>query len=296
MSHTFNMPFGVEEVGIWMKHSSGDVGFKGPLVRSAQQRFFGVLEEEYGFSKAICRSLVDLAWGFMEETYGDRLQEGQISFVAVAAEEPPGKAVKDLRTVQVNLTVHNQGDIEVLNREGIAALRQHKIIRMANEARGQSALLTQADLAVLTCCCIRTIRRDIKALQKRGIEVPTRGTVKDIGPGVSHKTRIVELWLTGYEYTDIERRTGHSGEAIQRYLEGFSRVVRLSNRYSVAEIRELTGISERVIKEYQTLHTKYRDRVECRDRLSQILNTKKGGIAPSKLESKRGSSGMEVRL
>jgi hypothetical protein len=39
---------------------------------------------------------------------------------------------------------------------------------------------------------------------KQGIVVPTRGEIQDIGPTVSHKSKIIELYLKGYEYTDIK--------------------------------------------------------------------------------------------
>ncbi|HJH30980.1 MAG TPA: hypothetical protein C5S50_02045 [Methanosarcinaceae archaeon] len=55
-----------------------DLVYKGPWVRSAQQRLFQTLEGDYGFPKATCRSLVNLMWDFLQETYGEKLHEGQI--------------------------------------------------------------------------------------------------------------------------------------------------------------------------------------------------------------------------
>lgn len=46
-------------------------------------------------------------------------------------------------------------------------------------------------------CDSRMVRRDIADLRKAGIVVPTRGTVRDIGPGVTHKAVAVRLWLEG---------------------------------------------------------------------------------------------------
>jgi hypothetical protein len=81
------------------------------------------------------------------------------------------------------------------------------------------------------------------------------------------------MWLDGYEYTDLERRTGHSGTSVQRYLSGFSKVVKFHHRnYSVQEIRELTEMSERLVKEYLNLYEEYKDRREIQTRLDQILS------------------------
>jgi uncharacterized protein YerC len=250
-----------------------DLVYKGPWVRSAEQRLFQTLEAEYAFPRATCRSLVNLIWDFANETFGEKIHEGQIVFHAASASEPPGKKISEIKTVPVHLTFHDRNDIEILSEEGTSALRKHKVIRMANEALDQGGLLTQEDLAVLLCSSRRTIRRDVKELKQQGIEVPTRGTLQDIGPGVTHKTKIVKMWLEGYEYTDIERKTGHSGVSVQRYLSGFSKAIRFYSRgYSLQEIRELADMSERLVQEYLDLYEDYKSCPESEIRLQQILS------------------------
>jgi hypothetical protein len=250
-----------------------DLVYKGPWVRSAQQRLFQTLEADYAFPRATCRSLVSLMLDFVNETFGEKLHEGQIVFHAASASEPPGKRISDIKSVPVHLTFHDRSDMEILSEEGTSGLRKHKIIRMSNEALDQDGLLTQEDLAVLLCSSRRTIRRDVKELKEQGIEVPTRGTLQDIGPGVTHKSKIVKMWLEGYEYTDIERKTGHSGFSVQRYLSGFSKTVRFYSRgYSLPEIRELTDMSERLTQDYLDLYEAFKDRPESEIRLQQILS------------------------
>ena len=250
-----------------------DLVYKGPWVRSAQHRLFQTLETDYAFPRATCRSLVNLIWDFVNETFGEKIHEGQIVFHAASATEPPGKRISEIKTVPIHLTFHDRTDIRVLSEEGTSALRRRKVIRMANEALDQGGLLTQEDLAVLLCSSRRTIRRDIKELKVQGIEVPTRGTLQDIGPGVTHKSKVVKMWLEGYEYTDIERKTGHSGFSVQRYLSGFSKVVRFYSRgYSLPEIRELADMSERLIQEYLDLYEIFKDRPESQIRFQQILS------------------------
>ena len=130
-----------------------------------------------------------------------------------------------------------------------------KIQRLTREAQEQGALLTQEDLARLLCTSRSTIKRDIAQLRAAGLAVPTRGQMKDIGKGVSHKTRIVGDWLAGYTFSQIEQRRRHSIHSIERYCSGFQRVVRLhAHGLSVAEMRISTGMSERLIQEYLTLY------------------------------------------
>jgi hypothetical protein len=68
-----------------------DLIYKGPWVRSAQQRLFQTLEADYAFLRATCRSPVKLMWDFLNETLGEKLHECQITFYAACASEPPGK-------------------------------------------------------------------------------------------------------------------------------------------------------------------------------------------------------------
>ncbi len=189
------------------QNEDSDLVYKGPWVRSAQQRLFQTLETEYAFPRATCRSLVNLMWDYLNETFGEKLHEGQITFHAASSSEPPGKKVSEIKTVPVHLTFHDRTDMEVLYKEGVACLRKHKILRMAHEALEQGGLLTQEDLAVLLCSSRRTIRRDTKELKDQGIDVPTRGTLQDIGPGVTHKSRVVKLWLEGYDLDSVAGAT-----------------------------------------------------------------------------------------
>jgi biotin operon repressor len=149
-----------------------DLVYKGPWVRSAQHRLFQTLETDYAFPRATCRSLVNLIWDFVNETFGEKIHEGQIVFHAASASEPPGKRISEIKTVPIHLTFHDRTDIRVLSEEGTSALRKHKVIRMANEALDQGGLLTQEDLAVLLCSSRRTIRRDIKELKGQGMKFP----------------------------------------------------------------------------------------------------------------------------
>lgn len=250
-----------------------DLDYRGPWIRSAQQRLFQTLESDYSFPRAICRSLVDLMWDFVNETAGEKLREGQITFYAASSSEPPGKKLSEIRSVPIHLTFHDRNDMMILSEKGTSGLRKHKILRMSREALDQGGLLTQEDLAVLLCSSRRTIRRDIKEFKQQGIDIPTRGTLQDIGPGVTHKSKVVKMWLEGYEYTDIERKTGHSGFSVQRYLSGFSKAIRFYSRgYSIIEIRELTDMSERLVKEYLDLYEAHKDLQESQIRLNQILS------------------------
>jgi hypothetical protein len=255
--------------------------------KTNEQELFNNLKTDYGFSQALARSLVQLMHDHIETNYSNLRGDSQVIYHAVSAQEPPGKSIDHLRLVPVALTISHPDDALILKEQGVPGLRKHKLLRFANEAYDQGGLLIQEDLALLLTTSVRTIQRDMREMRQQGIVVPTRGEIQDIGPTVSHKTKIVELYLKGYEYTEIEQRTRHTGESIKRYISGFSKVVLLSNQgYSVIQIRELTSSSEKVITEYLALYETYKEIGS--DRLSQIsslsvekLDLKKRGLEGS---------------
>ena len=189
-----------------------------------------------------------------EDYFGLERDVGQMTVLAVSAENPPGCPVTDCKRVPINLTVDSPDDLEAF-REGVAALRRSRIQRLTWEAQEQGALLTQEDLARLLCTSRSTVKRDIAELRAKGMNVPTRGQVKDIGKGISHKTQIVEDWLAGYTFSEIQQRRRHSISSIGRYCANFQRVLRLHVQgLSLADVRLGTGLSERLIGEYLGLY------------------------------------------
>ena len=107
------------------------------------------------------------------------------------------------------------------------------------------------------------------------------GQIRDIGPGVSHKARVVQLYLWGLQFTEIERRTRHSEDAIRRYLADFRQIAALYARgASIPEVRAATGRSASVIGEYIAIYERARREFPAAPRLRDLLaagRPKKGG-------------------
>ena len=205
---------------------------------------------------------------YFEQYLGLERDVGQMTFLAVSTDTPPGRPVAECKRLAITLTLDCVDDLEALGR-GVGALRRSKIQRLTREAQDQGALLTQEDLARLLCTSRSTIKRDIAQLRAEGIDVPTRGQIKDIGKGISHKACIVGDWLAGYTFSQIQRRRRHSISSIERYCSDFQRVVCLHTRdLNVTAIRISTGLSERLIQEYLSL---YQAVAVDNDRLRQLL-------------------------
>lgn len=253
--------------------------------KTPEEAIIDQISRDFNLAPFMARTHFKQMQQYFERYLGLEWDVGQMTFLAVSADNPPGQPVADCKRVAIHLTVDCDDDLEALRR-GVAALRRNKIQRLTRESQGQGALLTQEDLARLLCTSRSTIKRDIAQLRSQGVDVPTRGQVKDIGKGISHKTHIVSDWLAGYTFSQIKRRRWHSIRSIERYCSSFQRVARLHQHgLSVADIRIGTGLSERLIDEYLEL---YRAAGPHNERLQQLLaEPDKATEEPAKI--KRGA-------
>lgn len=238
--------------------------------KSVEEAIIDQIDRDFNLAPFMARTHFVRVRSYLEEYLDGELEVGQITFLAISADSPPGQPITACKRVPVSLSLDRPDDLGAL-REGIAVLRRVKIQRLTGETREQGGLLTQEDLARLLCCSRSSIKRDIAVLRATGVDIPTRGQVKDIGRGVSHKSQIVGDWLAGYTFSQIQKRRWHTIGSIERYCRDFGRVVRLHNHgLTVAEIRRGTGLSERLIKEYLALaETTATDN----ERLVQLLNS-----------------------
>src|SRR6266545_4418865 len=153
---------------------------------------------------------------------------------------------------------------------GVAELKFARLLRWATQARAQGALLTLPDLAVLSGISVDAVRRRLAAHPE--VVVPTRGRVKDIGRGLTHKTQIVELYLQLHTETEICERTGHSYASVEAYLREFARVVTLADQgLNQVMIRRVTGRSMALVGAYLELYRRY-DQPDYHFRLAQLRN------------------------
>ncbi len=222
--------------------------------KSDRQLFINELNFGFGLSVIEAEALYDRITLFNRDYYDGYRGPGQITKTVVALGEPAGKPLKYCRMVSVNLTIDHDEDIENRQKHGIAVERRNKELRLCDEAIEEGGVLTQEDLALLLGTSLSTIKRDDAYLRKQGVAMLTRGMVEEIGRGVSHKTKAVELYLKNYSLSEIARRMAHSPSSVKRYLESFSVVAFLHKEsYPLLTIREITKLSERLIEEYISL-------------------------------------------
>jgi hypothetical protein len=250
--------------------------------KDAESAIVARICEDFNLTPVLARAHYEQMARYFSEFGHMALQPGELCYLAVASDEPAGKPIVACRKVQVALELATREDQDVLRDLGLAAMRRQRLARLARQAQLQSGLLTVEDLAFLTCSSTATVKRDLAECRRREIAVPTRGQIRDIGPGVSHKAQVVQLYLWGLQFTEIERRTHHSEVAIKRYLADFRQIAALYARgASIPEIRAASGRSASVIGEYIAIYERARREFPAAPRLHDLLDparaTKKGG-------------------
>ena len=216
--------------------------------------FLYELQNSYELSPKVSEQILYSAKEYL--FHDGQLKEGQLEVTLIEWEERSGKPIESLKKRRVRLTLDaGLEDLETLKEHGRRVLRQNRIQRLCEEAIEQQGILSQEDLARHLGCSIRTIKRDIKEIKLREAQVITRGVLHNIGRGQTHKVQIVNLYLEGFSYSEIRRKTHHSTGAIKRYLESFVKVL-LAQRgkiYQGRAISQVTGLSEYVVGQYQQL-------------------------------------------
>ena len=229
------------------------------LEKTPEHLFINRLRKEYELSPAESSGILELAksclFGEVPETLGKQ------RYLCASRKAKHGRSLREQDKIEVELTIDGGiEDLDVLRQSGSKALRQLRIMRITEEAYYQGGLLTQEDIGRLLQVSSRTVREDIRELQKDGNYLRTRGNEHDIGRGISLKSRIIDLYLKGYTYDEIIRRSRHSAHSIKRYVNSFGRLLLIKSHgiENISEISRLLHQSERLTKEYISLYNKHK--------------------------------------
>lgn len=224
---------------------------------------------EYGYDHGpvIARAIVSDILTTVEACYAEHVPPRTITWLAVRRETVHGdrKGLSPSDLIPIHLTLVNQAELELLmdpalgrTRQARAAFNQARLVRWCFDAFKQGAVLTQLDLSVLSGLSTDAISRAMRRYEAESGEiVPTRGTVHDLGPSVTHKAEVVRRWLRHESPAQIARALNHSQEAVDRYLADFQKVRTLSQKFPPAEIPILAGLAPSVVRQYLELLRQY---------------------------------------
>jgi hypothetical protein len=241
-------------------------------------------------AEAVLEVVKEVYFPFIDE-HCAKAPPGKVTLVAISADEPAGKPVAECQKQSICLTVHRGSeDDRLVQEQGPAGFRQGRIPDLCQEALSQGALLTREDLAYrIFFVSPRTITRDLSLLRaaKSEVVIPLRSTVHDIGPVLTHRTRIVRLSLEGKTMTQICRIMRHSPQAVSNYLSTFVRCAQLAQKkMQVGQIAFLLRRGKRLVQQYLDLLTECQSDASMNYHLEELLRL---GTDP------RGKKGCERR-
>ena len=245
--------------------------------KQLDQQFLQAVQQGCNCSEFEASAILDTVRQVYEPFFDNSatLQPGQLQMSVISSSCAASQPLKEATLVSVKLTLcDDRTDLAVRQKHGVVGLRHHRLERVCREAFQQGGLLTTEDLANrLFNCGQRTLCRDIKALKDKGINLPLRSTIKDMGRSLSHRADIVRLWLLGKEYSQIARTTFHSIGSVRNYVSKFKRVISLTKEsYDEFTISFLVKISSPLVKEYQQL---YQDLEIVPHRQAELANMSK---------------------
>jgi hypothetical protein len=213
------------------------------------------LEADFALSPARLQAITDLVQEVTRSLGSDRAP-GEVIYWAVAVDEPAGKPLASCRLVPVRLLYWDPSDDpdRSSNRDAnrVQDLKLARIRRFSQAAREAGAYLNYADLSYLLGIHTAALSRMVR--EHSPGPVPLRGSERDIGRGVTHRARVIELYLEMHTETEIVARTGHCYESIESYLRDFATVLVLSERgLTPTMIRRVTGRSMALVMAYLRL-------------------------------------------
>lgn len=252
--------------------------------KTREQRFLNLMEQEFNYPPKIAQAILAEA---QECLFGQpvHFKPGQMRVILLSRDAAHGRALPQTAMQEVTWTVHGgKEDHEVEKQHGTAALRQTRIQRLLGEAVEQGAVATQEDLAQALHVSVRTIKRDCAKLQKQGVFLPTRGNLRGIGRGQTHKAQIVRRWLLGETYDQVAYHSRHSPSCVKRYIQAFARVLQLHQKaFTPGEISLALQVGVPLVNEYLAIYQQ-NDTPFCRQRLTEQIKRLSGRPA----EQKRG--------
>jgi len=223
---------------------------------------------EYGYDHGpvIARAIVEDILATIERCYPERVPPKTVVWLAVRREkrgQRKGLDVTDL--LPVRLLMVTEDEVKLLTdpqlRQGRQARRAFNRARFARwcfEAYEQGGVLTQLDLSLLSGLSANYISQALREYEaETGKIVPTRGTVHDIGPSVTHKAEVIRRWLRHESPSQIAWALKHSQASVDRYIANFQKVRSLAQKFPAADLPALTGLSASVVEQYVILLREY---------------------------------------
>lgn len=244
--------------------SIGKRDFKTSLIR--------LLESDYKVlgSRRVLMMLADDVEQLHQEYYPSekRLQFGDVVWQTTKNDgqrQNYGKKTEDYAVQTVILPLIRKEDIErrIYYKKGDrnSNYRHREVrdietmVRLLKSAKDQGGLLSGAELSVMMNRSLGTIGKYLKAyFEKTGEVLPMKGYVLDQGSNPTHKGIIISLYEQGISPADIVLQTGHTQNAVDRYIKSYDQCLALvKKKHDAISITQVTGRSLNTVRQYLRL-------------------------------------------
>ena len=223
---------------------------------------------EYGYDHGpvIARAIVEDILATIERCYPERIPPKTVVWLAVRREwkgQRKGLDVSDLVPVHLRMVTDEEVELlmsPVLRREFKAcrAFNRARYARWCRDAFEQGGVLTLLDLSLISGLSEHYVGELLQEYEAQtGQIVPTRGTVHDMGPSVTHKAEVIRRWLRRESPARIARTLNYSQSAIDRYIADFEKVRLLAQKIPLDSLPAYTGLSKSVVAQYVRLLREY---------------------------------------
>ena len=221
----------------------------------------------------VVNAINDMVARFFPET--THLRPGQTPWVTVSVDSKGayGKRIRDTELVPVVLDLV-QGEDARERAEGkrVREVKKEAVARLCSQAYEQGGCMTAAELAVLLKMSAATVGKYIAEFEReRGVVLPRRGTVHDMGPTLTHKRIIIEkLFVRQETVQQVIRETCHSARAIERYITSFKQILMCRRKQmTLEETAFAVHKTPRLVQEYLDIIEMYKERGYILDRLME---------------------------
>jgi hypothetical protein len=109
--------------------------------KSPEEAIIEQIARDFNLAPFMAKTQFEQMRRYFERYLGLERDVGEMTFLAVSAEAPPGRPVPQCQQVPVNLTLESPDDLQAL-RHGVAALRRSKIQRLTREAQRSNCAIT----------------------------------------------------------------------------------------------------------------------------------------------------------